>query len=177
MEVSTRSDLNVHNPSISWSKFFLYLLLQAVYKMAYPYEYIWEFPGIYSLSVTYGVYNSFYFSQYLALGVIHFFEFREQGYHKFKYAILLTLLAMTFMLIFCRAHYSIDIFGGYVFGHYFWMLAERWAWVIDYQLMKIPFHKRFPYFRRKCFNCKEPINQWATFMQSQMDKDTKRVVE
>jgi len=48
-----------------------------MYKMTYPYEYIWEFPGIYSLSVTYGVYNTFYFSQYLGLGVIHLFEFRE----------------------------------------------------------------------------------------------------
>jgi hypothetical protein len=55
----------------------IHLFLGAVYKMSYPYEYIWEFPGVYSLSVTYGVYNSFYFSQYLALGVIHFFEFRE----------------------------------------------------------------------------------------------------
>ena len=134
--------------------------------MAYPYEYIWEFPGIYSLSVTYGVYNSFYFSQYLGLGVIHFFEFREQGYHKLQYATLLTVFCLTLMLVFCRAHYSIDIFGGYIFGHYFWMLAEKWSWVIDYQLMKIPFHKRFPNFRRKCSSCKEPINQWATYLQS-----------
>lgn len=84
---------------------------------------------------------------------------------------------MTLMTVFCRAHYSIDIFGGYIFGHYFWMLAERWAWVIDYHMLKIPFHKRFPYFRRKCFKCKEPINQWATFMQGELDKEKRRVVE
>ena len=30
--------------------------------MSFPYNYIWEFPGVYSLSVTYGVYNTFYFS-------------------------------------------------------------------------------------------------------------------
>ena len=62
--------------------YIVHLFLGAVYKMSYPYEYIWEFPGIYSLTVTYGVYNSFYFSQILALGIIHFFEFREQSYIK-----------------------------------------------------------------------------------------------
>ncbi len=30
--------------------------------MTYPYQYIWEFPGIYSLTVSYGLYNSFFFS-------------------------------------------------------------------------------------------------------------------
>jgi hypothetical protein len=77
---------------------------------------------------------------------------------------LTTLLLLTAMLVFCRAHYSIDIFGGYVFGHYFWMLAEKWTWVVDYHMLKIPFHKRFPNFRRKCFKCSEPINQWAVIM-------------
>ena len=62
--------------------YIIHLYLGAVYKMSYPYGYIWEFPGMYSFTVTYGVYNSFYFSQTLALGVIHFFEFREQGYRK-----------------------------------------------------------------------------------------------
>ena len=70
------------------------------------------------------------------------------------------------MLIFCRGHYSIDIFGGLLFGHYFWILAERWSWIIDYGLMRIPFHKRFPYFNNKCLACKTPINQWATINQA-----------
>lgn len=140
--------------------------------MTYPYEYIWEFPGIYSLSVTYGIYNSFYFSQYLGLGLIHFLEFRDHEYHKLKYAMGLTLLCMTMMLIFCRAQYSIDILGGFIFGHYFWMLAERWSWLIDYGLMKIPFHKRFPYFKSKCFMCKAPINKWATLLINNNGKIT-----
>ena len=134
--------------------------------MAYPYEYIWEFPGIYSLSVTYGVYNSFYFSQYIALGVINFFEFREMQYPKFSSAMFLTLLCISMMLTFTRGHYSIDIFGGFLFGHYFWMQADKWCWIIDYSLMRIPFHKRFPHFRTQCFNCKEPINKWATVLQN-----------
>jgi len=148
-----------------------------MYKMDYPNEDIWEFPGIYSLTISYGVYNSFYFSQYIGLGMIHFFEFREQGYHKFQYAMLLTQLMLTFMLVFTRGHYSIDIFGGYVFGHYFWMFADKWSWMIDYQLLKIPFYKRYPYFRRTCFKCKEPVNQWATFLQSQVGDDKRRSVE
>jgi len=68
------------------------------------------------------------------------------------------------MLIFTRGHYSIDIFGGFLFGHYLWLLAERFSYLIDYGLMRIPFHKRFPHFARQCGHCKSPINKWGTLM-------------
>ena len=139
--------------------------------MAYPYEYIWEFPGIYSLSVTYGVYNTFYFSQYLGLAVINFCEFREMRYNKLSHAMFLTIVCMTLMLIFCRGHYSIDIFGGLLFGHYFWIQAEKWCWIIDWNLLRIPFHKRFPYFVSKCFVCKAPVNKWVTFLRERDERD------
>ena len=74
---------------------------------------------------------------------------------------MLNTIALSLLLIFTRAHYSIDIFGGFLFGHYFWIMSERICWVIDYMLMRIPFHKRFPYFPKKCFNCKNSINEWA----------------
>jgi hypothetical protein len=117
-----------------------------MYKMAFPYNYIWEFPGVYSLTVTYGVYNTFYFSQFIALGVVNFCEFRVMRRYILAYFTLTVVFLLGAMLIFCRGHYFIDIFGGLLFGHYFWMFAERRAWLIDWVLFKIPFKKRYPYF-------------------------------
>jgi hypothetical protein len=70
------------------------------------------------------------------------------------------------VLIFTRGHYFIDLFGAIIFGHYFWMMAERIAWVIDYKIFRIPFHKRFPHFPKKCKYCKHPINQWTNICKS-----------
>jgi hypothetical protein len=64
------------------------------------------------------------------------------------------------MLMFTRGHYSIDIFGGLIFGHYFYLMGERASWLVDFALLSIPFHKRFPYFPKDCFNCKHQINEW-----------------
>ena len=79
--------------------------------MAFPYNYIWEFPGVYSLTVTYGVYNTFYFSQFIALGVVNFCEFRVMRRYILAYFTLTVVFLLGAMLIFCRGHYFIDIFG------------------------------------------------------------------
>lgn len=126
--------------------------------MSYPYQYIWEFPGVYSLSVTYGVYNTFYFSQFIALSMINLLEFGAQKQIALQIITAFATVGMSLMLVFCRGHYTIDIVGGLLFGHYFWGLAERNSWIIDFLLFKIPFHKRFPHFPTECWKCKAPIN-------------------
>jgi hypothetical protein len=78
--------------------------------------------------------------------VINFCEFLALRFYKLAIAMLISIICMSLMLIFCRGHYSIDIFGGVLFGHYFWIQGEKWAWVIDHLIMKIPFYKRYPYF-------------------------------
>jgi hypothetical protein len=100
--------------------------------------------------------------------VIHILEFGDKKTVPFKiaqYVLILATVGISLMLIFCRGHYSIDIFGGCIFGHYFWVFAENRSWIIDYALFKIPFHKRFPNMQSRCGNCKEPINRWATHMR------------
>jgi hypothetical protein len=135
-----------------------------MYKMAFPFSYIWTYPGVYSLSVSYGNANTFYFSPVVGLSIINLCEFRMQRHLLLSYLQALVLLLLSLMLIFCRGHYFIDIFGGLVFGQYFWMFAERRAHLIDYGLLRIPFHKRFPYFDNQCGRCDRPINKWATFL-------------
>jgi len=114
--------------------------------MSYPDGYIWEFPGIYSLSIKYGNQNDFYFCAYMALVIIHVFEFHANHYFKLAFFSLFVMISLFVMLIFTRGHYFIDIFCALFFGHYFWVMGERASYLIDSKILNIPFHKRFPYF-------------------------------
>lgn len=126
--------------------------------MAYPDGYLWEFPGMYSITVQYGIQNNFFFCPFVGLLVINFCEFKDNKFYKLAIVTMFTLVCISLMLLFTRGYYSIDLFGGVLFGHYFWIMGERISWVIDFLLMNIPFHKRFPNFPKKCFNCKAAIN-------------------
>eukprot|EP00347_Sterkiella_histriomuscorum_P014407 403360982 len=142
------------------SVYLLRFLTSSLFQMAYPEGYIWEFPGMYSLTVRYGKQNDFYFCVYIALAVIHFFEFKANKYYQFALLSLIVIAAQFLMLLFLRGHYFIDLFCACVFGHYFFNLAERASYLIDTKVFGIPFHKRFPYFPQKCGFCKSPINEW-----------------
>ena len=141
--------------------------------MSYPEGYIWGFPGVYSLTANYGSSNSFYFSTYVAVTIINFLEFWDHRHSKLAVISLVLSVLVSIMLLCTRAHFSIDIFGGLIFGHYFWMFAEWLSYLIDFKLFKIPFHKRFPDFIKSCANCDLPINEWVNikFCSSPRAKD------
>ena len=56
-------------------------------------------------------------------------------------------------MVFLRGHYIIDLFAGVIFGHYFWILAERYSYIIDDKILRIPLMKRFPSLGNKCESC------------------------
>ena len=138
-----------------------------MYYMAYPDGYLWEFPGMYSMTVSYGSKNSFYFCPYIGLCVINFCEFKDHKHTILAVTTMLTTFSLSLLLIFTRGHYSIDLFGGFLFGHYFWIMSGRMCYLIDSYLMKIPFHHRFPHFPKKCLVCKHSINEWADVKESE----------
>lgn len=45
-------------------------------------------------------------------------------------------------MIALRAHYSIDMIAGVLFAHYFWIMAERHSFIIDWYIFRIPLAKR-----------------------------------
>jgi hypothetical protein len=50
-------------------------------------------------------------------------------------------------------------------------MAERVSWIVDYMLLGIPFHKRFPNFPKKCLYCKVPINEWINVNFEECDNN------
>ena len=65
--------------------------------------------------------------------VIIFFEFKATECVKLAFGTLMTIFIAAIFMLITRATYSIDILGGLLFGHYFWILSERISWVLDFE--------------------------------------------
>jgi len=130
--------------------------------MAVPTDTLWEFPGMYSIMLQpLGHQNDYFFCHSLGFMIIIFMEFKATECIKLAFCTLLTIVLATFFMLVTRAQYSIDIMGGLLFGHYFWILSERASWILDFEWFHQPFHLRHPQFQSKCGRCLEPINTWA----------------
>ncbi len=82
-----------------------------------------------------------------------FCEFRAVSWNKFAYFSIFTMVFQFTLMVALQGHYLIDLMSGIVFAHYFWLLAERYCYIVDVKVFKIPFEKRFPMFTRSCLKC------------------------
>lgn len=131
--------------------------------MRYTDGYLWDFPGFYSITVPYGKTNDFFFSGHIGCCMICFCEFKAHGWKKFAVFSLFTMLFQFTLMISLRGHYMIDLISGIVFAHYFWLLSERYSYLIDVKVFKIPFEKRFPLFTTSCKKCQHPMEVWSDY--------------
>jgi len=90
--------------------------------------------------------------------LIIFMEYKATENNKCAFFSGLIIVIASVWLIITRGTYSIDIFGGFLFGHYFWILCEKFSWTLDYEWFRAPFHLRHPAFPKKCSKCLDPIN-------------------
>ena len=130
--------------------------------MRYPDGYLWDFPGFYSITVPYGKTNDFFFSGHIGCCVIQIFEFNAIGWKKLAHFSAITMVLQFCLMICLRGHYFIDLVSGVIFGHYFWMNAEKYSYLVDVYIFRIPFHKRFPRFSSACEHCQHPLGIWTT---------------
>ena len=89
-------------------------VLQALCSLPTPPGMIWHYPGFPSLLVTYHVANDFFFSGHTAIAVFGALELsRFQQKWLTAFAILLALVEVSTVLI-LRAHYTMDVFTGFL---------------------------------------------------------------
>ena len=74
---------------------------------------------------------------------------------------VVTCIFQISLMVCLRGHYFIDLISGVIFAHYCWMLAERYSYMVDVHVFRIPFRKRFPIFNSACTNCQHPVDIWA----------------
>ena len=99
-------------------------IIQANYSLQFPKGNIWDYPGIPSLTVPYGLTRDFYYSGHCGfLTVVSYFHLRER---RVKSAIFsaLCITYVGFVLLLFRIHYSIDIPIGIFAGMYFPYIAK-----------------------------------------------------
>ena len=69
---------------------------------------------------------------------MEYLEFRAVGWTLWSYFSLVVMTYTIFTLLITRVHYSIDILGGLIFGHLFWILCDRYIYLFDYYVLKMP---------------------------------------
>lgn len=92
---------------------------------------IWKYPGFPSLVVSYNMTQDFFFSGHV--GFTTFCALENYSLHKFKLAALAAFSTFfeILVLVFTRAHYTIDLFTGIVIAHYCWIISGRIAKKLD----------------------------------------------
>ena len=113
-----------------------------------------DYPGFPSLTTNYKLKNDFFLSGNIAFALISFLEFK-QTYNSIVLATfsVITIVMQLFLAIGLRRGYSIDLFSGLVFAHYFWLLSEKYSYFIDVKLLRIPLSRRKLGFVQACENC------------------------
>lgn len=131
--------------ALAWT-FATKLLCNATWKIRYPEDYQWGFPGFYSLTVPYGMNNDFHFTLHVALLLIFFQELNAMHYFKAAKLSFFVCVLQALVSIVTRGAYSIDIFGAVIFGFFFWHVGEYLSYYIDVRVFGLTFQERFPTF-------------------------------
>ena len=135
--------------------------MQCIFLIRYPEGYLWDFPGFYAITVPYGKTNDFFFSGHIGCCMINYCEFMAIKWPRMAYFSAITMILQATLMIFLRSHYFIDLVAGIVFAHYFWLMSERFSYIVDVKVFRIPFSKRFPQYTRSCKTCQTPLEFWT----------------
>ncbi len=104
-------------------------LLQSVFYMKFPSDYIWGHPGIFSITVPYEPANDFFYSGHVGICIICLITFKRSGWKNLTRFAILTVVVEFFTLLVTRAHYFIDLVTGLIVAHYIYLVGD---WVEEY---------------------------------------------
>ena len=113
-----------------------------VFQSEPPQGYAWGYPGVMSIFVPYGETYDFFYSGSVGVCMFNFLEFQAVGWTSWSIISIFTLVYQCFMHIALRSHYTMDIISGIVFAHYFWIISEKYSYLVDWHLFGIPLGKR-----------------------------------
>ena len=99
-------------------------VLHGVFVMQAPSDLLWEYPGVYSLTFSHFSSSDFFYSGQIGMSTISVLEFRKRDFKYLKWLSLNCLITQVFVTLILRTNYIIDIVGGFVFAHYFYMICE-----------------------------------------------------
>ena len=92
--------------------------------MQAPSDILWEYPGVYSLTFSHFSSNDFFYSGQIGMSTISLLEFKKRNFKYLKWLSFNCLITQVFVTLILRTNYIIDIVGGFVFAHYFYIICE-----------------------------------------------------
>jgi hypothetical protein len=133
---------------IALFSFYLFrALVQSVFIMQFPEGYLWDYPGIFSLTVSYHRTPDFFFSGHLGFTIICTCENIWLGKRGLAALSLLTACTEAIVMVICRGHYTIDLIAGVVFGHYCWILSGIASKSLDEKMKGLQIEPKDEYIR------------------------------
>lgn len=106
-------------------------LLQALCSLPVPAGMIWHYPGFPSLLVTYHVANDFFFSGHTAIAVFGAIELSRFHHRWLTVGSILLVLFEIAAVVVLRAHYTMDVFTGFLAAVWVARISERLAPALD----------------------------------------------
>jgi hypothetical protein len=106
--------------------------IQGVWFVQYPDGYNWAYPGVMSIFVPYGETADFFYSGHVGVCLLMYLSFADAQWYYWSYFALLTLFMQFFMMIALRSHYTVDMVAGIIFAHYFYLLAGKHSYIVDW---------------------------------------------
>jgi len=103
--------------------------MQQMFFMKFPDDYVWGYPGLFSLSVAYAPANDFFFSGLCGMCTIAFIHFRRNGQRTLSKIAFFTIIYEFFTLLVTRSHYFIDLAIGIIVAHYIYLIFD---WIEEY---------------------------------------------
>jgi hypothetical protein len=106
-------------------------LLQALTILGFPEGFIWEYPGIYSLLITYVRSSDFFYSGHVGMMMFTGIYYYRNHFLGLMWYSVFCCIFEAIVMVLVRCHYSIDIVGALIFCHYFWILSKDFAFYAD----------------------------------------------
>jgi hypothetical protein len=106
-------------------------IIQNVFHMRYPDGFIWNYPGLPSLAVSYFITNDFFFSGHVGLPIIVACEFIKHKNYKMALFSIFSCVFEFVVMIIIRGHYIIDLIFGVITAHYIFILVDKYIYFID----------------------------------------------
>jgi hypothetical protein len=125
-------ECNTWQPMLNIGIFYLLRgLFNNIVMLKYPEKLLWDYPGFPSITVSYFNSSDFFFSGHVGINLITFIEFRNFNKKFFAYVSLLGVFFQLFTMISIRGHYTVDLIGGLIAGHYSYFLSCKYCKYID----------------------------------------------
>lgn len=117
-------------------------VIQSIFFMEKPEGYDWDYPGFPSIFVPYGKTADFFYSGHVGICMINYLEFSAVGWRLWALFAIFVSGCQVFLMITLRSHYSIDLLAGFLFAHYMFLICEKYSYIIDWWIFRIPLSKR-----------------------------------